>query len=115
MERKLKFVKEEDNRWFVVLNDWQYDRDALEMVAGADSMLDIISGFSNSVTLKLSTEEFDSKYKIVKIHDNLLDDMLNGANYRFYTDDSFTMDIWLCAVTIFVFSEYPETVWINRI
>ena len=41
--RTFRFNKEEDNRWFVDLPEWEGEKDELEMVLGADMLLDIIS------------------------------------------------------------------------
>lgn len=43
MFRKLTFVKEDDHRWFVVLPEWGGDKDELEMILGADTMLDVLA------------------------------------------------------------------------
>ena len=47
MTRKFKFYKEEDNRWFVDLPEWEGDKEDLEMVMGADILLEILSGNSD--------------------------------------------------------------------
>ena len=53
----LKFYKENDNRWFVNLPEWKGNKDDLEMVMGADTMLDYISDGENEVFLYLSTND----------------------------------------------------------
>ena len=40
--KNLKFKKEEDNKWYIDLTEWTGDKADLEMVAGADILLDIL-------------------------------------------------------------------------
>ena len=37
------FERWEDGRWFVILPEWDGDQDDLEMVEGADKMLDSLT------------------------------------------------------------------------
>jgi hypothetical protein len=39
--KTFKFEKEKDNRWYIILPEWTGEKEELEMVCGADSMLDI--------------------------------------------------------------------------
>ncbi len=38
--KRLRFYKEEDHRWYVDLHEWNGSKEELEMVMGADIMLD---------------------------------------------------------------------------
>lgn len=37
----LKFEKDTSNRWYLILPEWKGDKSDLEMVCGADAMLDV--------------------------------------------------------------------------
>ena len=43
MIRTFKFYKEEDNRWFLDLPEWEEEKDELGMVLGAYILLEILS------------------------------------------------------------------------
>ena len=48
---ELTFEKWEDGRWFVVLPDYDGDQEDLEMIDGADKLLDILTTDGLYVTL----------------------------------------------------------------
>ena len=56
--KRLRLYKEEDNRWYVDLPDWTGSKSDLEMVAGADAMLDYFAEGENSIWLYISDEYF---------------------------------------------------------
>ena len=47
MIRRFKFYKEDTGKWFVELPEWEGERDDLEMVMGADILLEILSNYSD--------------------------------------------------------------------
>lgn len=104
----LKFYKEKDNRWFVDLPDWTGSKDDLEMVMGADTMLDYISPDESEVWLSMSEEPFDNHQYTLDFKEEIYD----GA---FYTlkGKNIELDIWLCAVTKFVFNNYPLKIYLK--
>jgi len=106
--RTLKFNKEEDNKWYVDLPEWNGNKAELEMVCGADTMLDIISQGENTTHITLSTEPFnDVKYQL-----SYLQDSAEGADYLL-TSELHTFDVWLCRVTKFVFGELPKVIYLK--
>ena len=58
MVRKFKFYKE-DNKWFVDLPEWEGEKDDLEMVMGADLLLDILSNYSDYCFVTFGDEPFE--------------------------------------------------------
>ncbi|MET3500543.1 hypothetical protein ABIC45_002134 [Mucilaginibacter rubeus] len=54
-----KFIKEDNGRWYIDLPDWQGVKADLEMVEGADTMLDYVGEGSNEVKLLLAEEPFE--------------------------------------------------------
>ena len=105
MNRKFRFNKEEDNRWYVVLPEWEGDKEELEMVLGADMLLDIISGNSDYAYLTLSTEPFEGCKTLT--HDK------SQPSVGYYNNDAWhgPSTIWLCHVTQFVFGDYPDKIY----
>ena len=59
MIRRFKFYKEDDNRWFVELPEWDGEKDDLEMVMGADILLDVLSGNSDYCYVTFGDEPFE--------------------------------------------------------
>ena len=106
--RHFKFEREEDNKWYVVLPEWEGDHAELEMVCGADQMLDIFAQGENEVYLSISLEPTENGI--------LLEFDLDEAEGGWYNlkSDLFEFPIWLCHVTKFVFGYLPEKMWINN-
>ena len=54
---RLEFEKEEDGKWYAVIPEWPYDHEELEMVDGADDLLDCLTQDGRMVTLDVETDE----------------------------------------------------------
>jgi hypothetical protein len=102
--RNFKFYKEEDGKWYINLPEWQGDKEELEMVAGADILLDVLSNNTNEVHVKFGVEPFDGS--------NTLTHTGNG----YYDNDAWhgPSTIWLCHVTKFVFGDYPDNIYYSK-
>lgn len=106
--KRFKFVKESDFRWFAEIPEWTGDKSELEMVMGADTMLDVLAQGENEVYLNLSTTEFKGyDYKLT-----LIGESYDGGNY-ILSGMNMELDVWLCHVTKFVFDHLPETIYIK--
>lgn len=107
--KKHTFYREEDGRWYINLPEYidgGGNKEDLEMVAGADVMLDILSKNKDRVDLHISTSENSYPYTLIKQDDN--------GNYLFY--DSIkeqNTPVWLCNVTTWVFGYYPEMIYLK--
>ena len=104
--KNLKFEKE-DNRWYVVLPEWKKSNTELEMVCGADKMLDILSNGKHEVSLLISQDNFNKfTYKA-----NLVKEENGGGIYNIKGNGQ-DRNIWLCHVTKFVFENIlPKTLY----
>lgn len=106
-----KFYKENDGKWYIDLSDYTGPKEDLEMVMGADTMLNIIDNNSNNdgvVYLILSEKYFNgSNYLTFKNEEH------DGANYNmpYYNGIYYNLDMWLCSVTKFVFNKFPENIY----
>ena len=105
--KRFKFYKEE-NRWFIDLPEWSGEKDDLEMVMGADTMLDILAQSDDTVFLTMSLESFDN-YEFLL---NLKEYAYDGATYDLISEN-FNFEVWLCHVTKFVFNEFPQKIYIK--
>lgn len=106
MITQFKFYKEESNRWFINLPDWKGEKDDLEMVLGADTLLDILANGNTEVEVIFGDEPFEECHTLTHDPDVYLQD-------GFYTNDAWhgPSIIWLCYVTEFVFGSYPEKIY----
>jgi hypothetical protein len=128
-EYELAFNREEDDRWFIDLPNWPWKKDNLEMVCGADRLLDILSEGKDRVKLlvKPTEEPLDEDEVQDLIEQGWLEvkqthsSLTGGATYtaRGYEMDQFVRNHpltgqsmqrthWLCPVTLFVFGHYPK-------
>ena len=105
--KTFKFYKTTENRWFVDLPTWEGDIDDLEMVCGADTMLDIIAQGENEINVSFSDKPFDCDFILTYKNDEL-----GGAMYKL-THDLYSFNVWLCHVTKFVFNYFPPTIYIK--
>lgn len=108
---KLRFVKL-GTKWFVDLPLYEGDVNDMQMVFGADTMLELYSGGRREYEIGLRTDESDciseanagESAELIKLREDA-----DGATYfvksRLYRDE-----LWLCPVTKYVFGEYPDTI-----
>lgn len=101
------FIKDEQSRWYIDLPEWEGDYEELEMVMGADTMLDIIAQGSDEVHVNISTIELPHKMKLTFIREE------SGGGLYQLTSTYHNFEVWLCHVTKFVFGELPKTLYIN--
>lgn len=107
---KLRFKKEEDGRWYVVLPWFPGPKAALEMVQGADTFLDLLSNGSSIVRLKVGAFATPDLATLTKYQDSQID----GAYYETIVDGKLHR-MWLCGVTEFVFGKMPRTIAYKQI
>ena len=89
----LDFEKEENGKWYVILPDWPYDHEELEMVDGADELLDCLTMDDRLVSIEVETEEPSiGEYMTY----NLIDHDDYGGTYMSADPDVSVPKIWLC-------------------
>jgi hypothetical protein len=114
--KNLSFEKDPDNRWYVILPEWKEDRAALEMVAGADTLLDIIAQGRDLVHLNICTSDFSTAvYHLTKLEET---DDVGGAIYEaknIHIESMTPFNLWLCDVTRFVYGgEMPQNLYFSN-
>lgn len=117
--RTFKFYKTEVGRWYVDLPEWEGSVDELEMVAGADLFLDLLSESEHTVDVVLSTVAFEGAdvLKLQRYGDIESWEMGTGAWYRLleYKGIDYELTMWLCDVTKFVFDEFPKNIYFCKV
>lgn len=110
----LSFYKTTEGNWFI---DYPYPgpKEDLQMVAGADTMLDILSENSNYVTLNLAEENFAGATCLN--FKEMATDIGNGAWYTIEEHAGIEMNllVWLCDVTKFVLGYFPQRIYVKSI
>jgi hypothetical protein len=99
-----KFHKEETGKWYIDLPEWTGNKADLEMVEGADTMLDHVGSGSNEVILMLSEEPFEGS-AMLKLMYNYSKETGGGGIYLLedYEGKKLNQEMWLCEVTEWVF------------
>jgi hypothetical protein len=110
-----RFEKNAEGKWFVVLPEYLElypgHEGELQMVFGADTMLEIMCEGLNHVTLTLSLLPFEGCDVLNKMHNT---PEVGGAMYMMpkYRGIEYNLEMWLCGVTEFVFSHMPEKIYL---
>jgi hypothetical protein len=121
MKDIFKFNKESDGKWYVDLPTWEGSHADLEMVSGADLMLDMLSGYTDTISLNVSTESFKLRGQIFILSlIGLADDIGSGAYYHFNNqliiyDTNVDIEIWLCDVMLKIFNHFPQKIYFQII
>lgn len=110
--REFRFYKENTHRWYVDLPEWEGPKSALEMIDGADSMLEYMAEGSGEVRAILSTKKVDNAYHLNFLRET--PEVGEGAQYHLdeYLGLTINLRVWLCDVTKFVFGDFPRDIWI---
>ena len=111
---KISFTKESNGRWYVDFPSWPLSHDNLEMVAGADDMLDLLNDGSNHIHLLISEIPMNNCVELTKVYSALT----KGA---FYTAKGIEgwgnpnairyKQLWLCPVTLTIIGHYPNKIY----
>ena len=112
MLKILKFIKEGSGRWYVELPDYPGPKGDLQMVAGADTMLDIIAQGRNECVLTVSDVQFNGA-EVLKLltgyHEEHGDYILES-----YKGKRIDHKMWLCPVVTYVFGILPEFIYFRE-
>lgn len=104
--KTLKFNKE-DSKWYIDIPEWEGSKADLEMVSGADDLLDYLSNNKNTVTVIASEGILDSSICLEK-----KTDLSNGADYKVFGCDKVN-ELWLCDVTKYIYGYMPEFLFVK--
>jgi len=108
----------EGTGWYIDLPEYLAQggsKGDLAMVAGADTMLDIVAGREASVTIQMDEQPFDGADELVLTQ--LCDPVMGGGYYlmKEFEGRNVSQNMWLCGVTEFVFGSMPEQIYVKRV
>lgn len=106
MIRTLRFYNR-DGRWFADVPQYIEaggTEDDCEMVAGADTWLELLSEGKDSISITIADDEVLEE----KLHLYQKDEA--GGTYiaHEYKDKDINLVLWLCNVTLFIFGKFPD-------
>ena len=113
---KLGFIKDPDGRWYADLKNWPMDRSHLEMVAGADNLLDELANGESYLTLKIAQHDKPVKVGKGEALLSLTRKEDNGLSGTYRVSAGFnTREVWLCPVINFVFLKVPKYITFRKV
>lgn len=113
-ENSNTFYKDENSRWYASLPGTNFSKEELEMVSGADTMLDIMTQGDDGIRLWLSDEQIpNTEYVLDLLRE---DDNIGGGHYMLFDQSQYEFQfvVWLCDVTKHVFGKMPKRIYIKR-
>ena len=104
-----RFYKTNQGSWFIDLPHWTGPLAELQMVAGADTLLDELAQQSSEIFIELSTTRLPC-FNELKLLQTLPG---GGADYYLeeYNHTPVKKQLWLCDVTDFVFNHFPPAIF----
>ena len=117
--KTFRFYKEQTNRWYADFPDWRGTHDELEMISGADTFLNIMAEGSSEIHVILSDESFENS-DLLAIKQYGRSDGWELGEGAWYSMPSYQgikypdFEMWLCAVTKFVFGDFPEIIYFSK-
>lgn len=109
----LGFVREIDGRWYADIRHWpKMFHSNLEMVAGADDLLEALDKGKGYVKVEVDVNPADKRewFKMIKVSQTYL-----GATYKVLYCDRYKGKTWLCNVGKFVMGKHPDILFVRQL
>ena len=108
------FYKEHTKRWYIDLPDYTGSKADLEMVSGADTMLDLIADGKKKTSLTISEEPFEGSSQLDLI--KLCPIEQGGGDYilKVYNGEEINHKMWICEVAHYVFGKIPQVIYFKN-
>lgn len=113
---KYRFYKNEAE-WYVDLPEYLENGGSignLEMVEGADTMLDLVADGKNEIFLHIGTDAFKDSDVLTLLE--ICDPLKDGGYYlmKEFEGKEVNIKMWLCGVVEFVFGDIPKEIFIRK-
>lgn len=108
-----RFYKTIEERWFIEIPDWEGPPEELELVLGADIMLNYMAGYNDTMWIFISEYYFEKSTELKLIGKNT--EIGSGADYMVgqFQGIDLKLKIWLCDVVLFIFDKFPKNIYIS--
>jgi hypothetical protein len=110
--QQLDFNKNTNDEWFVDLPDYPGNKEDLQMVGGADILLDVYSGNTSNVSLFVNTDGIQYGDTLKYLERANFDGKEYGAFYIW--NDQTNDPIWLCDVVEWLFGGFPPVIYLQK-
>lgn len=109
----LRFYKEDKKKWYADIPSWTGKKSSLQMISGADDLLDMIGNGEDEVYLHFSENQIEGSDILFFKKKS----WINGATYNleFYKGERMKMKVWLCDVTLHVFGYFPKEIYFKKV
>ena len=116
MERSIRFYKNAKHEWYADIPEWSGALDELQMVEGADDLLNWIAASADECKLLLTDEHFKHA-EILELIYTREENLGGGGDYMLETFKGEVKNhrLWLCHVTEFVFKQLPGRIYFKEI
>jgi hypothetical protein len=109
--RRLRFYRDKNTRWYAAIPEYPGPKEDLEMVLGADDLLDRLSFYGDALTVRVSEQPFEDALHLERHHPD--EHIGSGADYWDHKNKS---SLWLCDVTKYVYGgRFPEHLYVQRV
>jgi len=115
MERLIRFYKNAKGEWYADIPEWDGNESDLQMVEGADELLEWVSVSTNECSL-LMADLHMANAEILKLIYTREENLGGGGDYLLesFRGNYINHKLWLCGVTEFVFKELPEKIYFKE-
>jgi len=115
MERAIRFYKNAKGQWYADIPEWNGDLEDLQMVEGADTLLEWVSKSKEECTLLMADNRIEDAEILTLIYARETN-LGGGGDYLLETfqGDFKNHKLWLCNVTEFVFKQLPEKIYFKE-
>lgn len=116
MERKIRFYKNAKSEWYADIPEWAGDDADLQMIEGADELLEWVSKSKEECKLLMADERLEDA-EILKLVYAREANLGGGGDYllEHYKGEIKNHKLWLCHVTEFVFKSLPEILYFKEV
>ena len=108
-----RFYKEKSKRWYIDIPNWTGRKSALQMVSGADTLLDMMADGRDEIFAHISKTKIENANRL----DFKKKCWFNGADYILdkFNGEETNLKVWLCNVTKHVFGDFPKQIYFKEV
>jgi hypothetical protein len=102
-----------DQKWYLCYPEYRGPIADLEIVEGAELLLNELSDNLSLLKFQISTTTFEGASMIFKKLNETSDE--KGANYQLYYNDFPTHQVWFCGVLEHLMGRFPDALYAKKI
>ncbi|WP_316830890.1 DUF6717 family protein [Pedobacter aquatilis] len=116
MERTIRFYKNTKGEWYADIPEWGGNIADLQMVEGADQLLDWIASSGNECKLLMADQHLPDA-EILNLVYAREENLGGGGDYMLenFRGNYINHKLLLCHVTEFVFRQLPEVIYFKEL